>query len=299
MLALLPKPFIGILNIIFHALNLFVCSIIIYIIAFFKLFSWGNWGYKIFDTLGTGIAILFTFNNYWFMKLTTRMKYQITGDENLTRKDWYLLACNHQSWADILVLEHVFAFKIPMLKFFMKKELLWVPLVGSSCWALNFPFMKRYTRDFVKKNPHLKGEDLATTKKACQRFKYIPSTMINFVEGTRFTKEKHAKQHSPYKHLLKPKAGGAAFIISAMGDILHYMLDVTIIYPQSKHIAWDYFCGRLNYIIIDINTIPIEDNLRGDYINDPEFKAFFQEWINQLWYKKEQKITKIKADLNE
>jgi len=294
----LPKPIIGVINIIFCALNLLFCSVLVYIIAFFKLFSWGNYGIKLFDRLGTLIAQLFTFNNWWFFKITTRMRYEIQGVEKLKHNNWYLLAANHQSWADILVLEHAFAFKIPMLKFFMKKELLWVPLVGSSCWVLNFPFMKRYSREFLEKNPHLKGQDLETTKKSCERFKFIPSTMINFIEGTRFTQEKYQAQASPYDNLLKPKAGGAAFILEAMGDILKEMLDVTIVYPPSQHIAWDYFCGRFMKVVVDINVIEIDGNLRGDYIKDADFKIFFQNWLNQVWQQKDQRITEIKAKLN-
>ena len=299
MLSFLPKPLIGILNIAFHVVNLLVCSIMVYILAFFKLFSWGNLGIKIFDKLGSWMAIIFTFNNFWFMLLTTRMRYDIRGGEQLSHKEWYLLMSNHQSWADILVLERVFAFRIPMLKFMLKKELIWVPLVGTSCWALNFPFMKRYTSAFVAKNPHLKGQDLATTRKACERFQHIPATMINFVEGTRFTKEKHTKQQSPYQHLLKPKAGGIAFILDAMGKTLTNILDVTIVYPPSKHLAWDYFCGRLNHIIVDIKTLPVSENLIGDYQDDAGFKTQFQAWINQLWQQKDQRISALKAELND
>ena len=299
MFSFLPKPLIGIINLLFHTINLLLCSILIYIIAFFKIFSWGNLGIKIFDKLGSWAAIIFTFNNLWFMWLTTRMRYDVRGGENLSHKEWYLLMSNHQSWADILLLERVFAFRIPMLKFFLKKELIWVPLVGTSCWALNFPFMKRYTREFVEKNPNLKGQDLITTRKACERFKHIPATMLNFIEGTRFTIEKHQKQQSDYKHLLKPKAGGVAFVLDAMGDTLTSILDVTVVYPESKHLAWDYFCGRLNHIIIDIQILPIRQSLIGNYQEDSVFKEHFQIWLNQRWQQKDEKITALKAELND
>lgn len=299
MFSFLPKPLIGILNLLFHTINLLFCSILIYIIAFFKIFSWGNLGIKVFDKLGSWAAILFTFNNLWFMWLTTRIRYDVRGGENLSHKEWYLLMSNHQSWADILLLERVFAFRIPMLKFFLKKELIWVPLIGSSCWALNFPFMKRYSSEFVAKNPQLKGQDLITTRKACERFKHIPATMLNFIEGTRFTAEKHQKQQSDYQHLLRPKAGGVAFILDAMGETLTSILDVTVVYPQSEHLAWDYFCGRLNHIIVDIEILPIQNNLIGDYQNDSVFKEQFQTWLNQRWRQKDEKIIALKAELND
>jgi hypothetical protein len=50
---------------------------------------------------------------------------------------------------------------------------------------------------------------------------------MNFVEGTRFTPAKHAAQQSPYKHLLKPKAGGLALALHVLGDRFDSLLDVT------------------------------------------------------------------------
>lgn len=92
-----------------------------------------------------------------------------------------------------------------MLKFFLKKELIWVPFLGLAWWALDFPFMKRYSRKFLAANPHLAGKDLESTKKACEKFKHTPVSVMNFVEGTRFTPEKHQRKNSPYAHLLPPR----------------------------------------------------------------------------------------------
>lgn len=286
---------VGAVNLIFCAVNLLVCSLLVYLFAFFKLCCWGDFSVKFFERFGTWIAKIFAFNNAWFFGLTMKTQYELQGDREFSLNTRYLLIANHQSWADILVLEHVFAFKIPMLKFFLKKELIFVPIVGTSCWALNFPFMKRYSKEFLDKNPHLKGKDLETTRKACQRFKLVPATLINFVEGTRFTQLKHKQQNSPYRHLLKPKAGGMAFTLDAMGDALTAIIDVTIIYPESQHIMWDYFCGRLEKIVIDIHVHDIPDELRGDYDKDEAFKIRFQSWLNALWAKKDEKMSLMKG----
>ena len=53
---------------------------------------------------------------------------------------------------------------------------------------------------------------------------------MNFLEGTRFTAAKHAKQESPYRYLLKPKAGGIAFVLAAMDGKIEKMVNVTIAY---------------------------------------------------------------------
>src|SRR3546814_9530339 len=106
--------------------------------------------------------------------------------------------------------------RIPLLKFFLKQELIKVPLLGLAWWALDFPFRKRFTRAEIEANPSLKGKDLETTRKACEKFKEMPTSVMNFFEGTRFTQAKHDQQQSPYEFLLKPKAGGTAFALSAM-----------------------------------------------------------------------------------
>lgn len=287
--------FIGIINVTFCALNLLFCSILVYGVAILKLFCFGDFKVRFFDELGTKIAKIFTFNNMGWMKLTTRTQYETRGIGALLQNTWYLLICNHQSWSDILILENVFAFKVAMLKFFVKKELFWVPLVGTSCFALNFPFMKRYSREFIEKNPHLKGKDVETTKKACARFSKTPATLINFVEGTRFTPAKHHEQQSPYQNLLRPKAGGIAFALEAMGATLANIIDVTIIYPPSKHVMWDFFCGNLKKIIIDVKLRPITEDLRGDYDKDEAYKLHFQTWLNQIWTEKDKLMTALKG----
>jgi 1-acyl-sn-glycerol-3-phosphate acyltransferase len=178
--------------------------------------------------------------------------------------------------------------KIPFLKFFLKRELIYVPLLGVAWWALDFPFMKRYSQSFIKKNPHLKGKDVETTKKACEKFKHKPVSIMNFVEGTRFTEQKHATQQSPFEHLLKPKAGGIGFVLSTMGDQLNKVLDVTIYYPKGIPSFVDFLLGKINTVHVNINIKTVDDTIAGDYINDRTYRVAFQKWINQLWCDKNQ-----------
>ena len=243
-------------------------------------------------------AITFVCNawNSWnntIIDLTQNITWDVIGHENLKKNDSYLLLSNHQTWNDILVLEKIFINRIPFLKFFIKRELLWIPVLGFSWWALDYPFMKRYSKKFLKKNPHLKGKDLEATRKACEKFKSMPVSVMNFVEGTRFTRQKHKKQQSPYKHLLRPKAGGTALVLDALGHQLQTILDVTIYYPQGAKTMWQFFCGEVNEVVVRIKKIPVTDDVLGDYFNDPEFKSRFQQWINDLWKKKDLTLTAL------
>ena len=217
--------------------------------------------------------------------------------DTLSKDQWYLVTCNHQSWADILVLQRISNRRIPFLKFFLKQELIKVPLLGLAWWALDFPFMKRYTKAELEKTPSLKGKDLETTRKACEKFAYFPTSVMNFFEGTRFDAQKHAKQGSPYKHLLKPKAGGAAFTLNAMSGHLRNLLDVTIIYPPGTPRSLMAFLGGAMdevEIVVQQRVIPAWAS-EGNYEDDAEFRARFQQWIGELWADKDALLDKKNA----
>ncbi|QXG40648.1 acyltransferase [Pseudomonas viridiflava] len=225
-------------------------------------------------------------------------QWDIRGDEGLRADTSYLVISNHQSWVDIPALIQALNRRTPFFKFFLKKELIWVPLLGLAWWGLDYPFMKRYTKAFLAKNPELKGKDLEITKAACELFKRQPVTIVNYLEGTRFTPAKHAAQTSPYTSLLKPKAGGVAFVLAAMGEQLDAILDVTVVYPDSAIPGfWDMLCGRVPKVIVDIRTRPMDPALwQGDYENDPVFREKIQGWVNQLWIEKDARIATLRLE---
>ncbi|MFK2903502.1 acyltransferase [Dyella ginsengisoli] len=222
--------------------------------------------------------------------LFTRTQWHVEGLEGLKRDGNYLVLCNHQSWVDIPVLQKVFNRRIPFLRFFLKSQLIWVPLLGPAWWALDFPFMKRHSREQLAKHPELAGKDRETTRKACEKFRHMPVSVMNFVEGTRFTRAKHDAQGSPYAHLLRPKAGGVAFVLDAMGEGLHAIVDVTIVYAQGAGSMMDLIGGRVRDIRVHIRQRVIDPALRGDYENDPAFRERFQAWINALWAEKDAEV---------
>jgi 1-acyl-sn-glycerol-3-phosphate acyltransferase len=195
------------------------------------------------------------------------------------------------------VLQGVFNRRIPFLKFFLKRQLIWVPVLGFAWWALDFPFMQRRSREYLERHPEARGQDLAVTRRACEHFSRSPTSVMNFVEGTRFTPEKHAAQASPYRHLLKPRAGGTAFVLSAMGDILHRVLDVTIFYPGGAPSLWDMCCGRLRKVVVRVTAQEIPDwTAQGDYQDDPEFRARFQAWLSETWARKDEQLESLRTE---
>ncbi len=222
------------------------------------------------------------------------VSHDVRGGENLAPDKWYMIIANHQSGVDIFTLYNVFIYKIPYVKFFLKKSLIWIPIIGLACYLIDFPFLGRYSKDYLKKHPEKKGEDVKTTLKSCEKFKLTPTTLTSFVEGTRFTKAKHANTNSPYQNLLKPKAGGVALALMVMGPYIDHFLDVTIVYPNGIPTLWDYLCGKVNRIIIDIKERPLDKNLCGNYETDPAARRYFHKWLKQVWQEKDAKITAIK-----
>jgi len=225
-------------------------------------------------------------------------RWDIRGGDGLRVDTSYLVISNHQSWVDIPSLIQALNRRTPFFKFFLKKELIWVPFLGLAWWALDYPFMKRYTKAFLAKHPELAGKDLEITKAACELYKRQPVTVVNYLEGTRYTAAKSALQQSPFTHLLRPKAGGVAFVLAAMGEQLDAVLDVTVVYPQQAIPGfWDLISGNVPKVIIDIKTRELDSELWQDvYENDPLFREKIQNWVNQLWIEKDRQIDALRAE---
>lgn len=229
--------------------------------------------------------------NGGILYLIAKIEWDVQGLEGLDKNSWYLLISNHLSGFDIAAQTYVLRNHIPMLKFFLKKELIYVPIMGLGCWALDMPFMDRTSPAKLKKNPKLKGKDLATTRRACEKFKNMPTSIINYVEGSRFTREKHQRQDSPYQYLLRPKAGGIAFTLSAMGEQFTNLLNMTIVYPDAPDdILFGVMSGKVNKIVMRINALPVPQVDADRYFSESEYRVEFQRWLNQLWVEKDLQI---------
>lgn len=228
-------------------------------------------------------------NNAWIAAVRPGT-WSVEGVAGLNPRGWYLVSSNHQSWVDILVLQRVFHGQIPFLKFFLKQELIWVPVIGLAWWALDFPFMKRGRGQGARQN------DLETTRLACEKFKRIPTTVINFVEGTRYTAAKRARQGSPYRHLLKPKIGGLGIALATMGEQFEALLDVTIVYPGGAPSFWDLLCGRIPGVTVRVQQRQIPPGvLGGDPVGDQAYRQRIGAWVEQQWAAKDRLIGELLA----
>ena len=237
-------------------------------------------------------------NSAW-MRATQAMDWDVAGIDGLDRRGWYMVSCNHQSWVDIFVLQHLFNRRIPLLKFFLKQQLIWVPVMGLAWWALDFPFMRRHSEAYLAKHPEMRGKDQETTRRACEKFSLVPTSVMNFLEGTRFTEAKQARQIAPYTHLLKPKAGGLAMALNALGDKFQAVLDVTIIYPDGVPTFWSFLCGRMKRVVVRVQSLPVPQHLaRCDYAGDPDAREAFQNWVAMLWRAKDAQIAALRAQFS-
>ncbi len=288
MLSFLP-PFIrGVLTFVFYVCFTVVLALFLFAVAVIRFLvpvrSAKLWGSRVTDMIASRLWVGCAIRTH---RLTGRIRWNVSGADAIRTDRWCLIVSNHQSWVDILVLVHVLAGRVPPYKFFIKKQLLWLPFFGQCLWALDFPVMKRYSKDFLEKHPRFKGRDLETARKSCEKFKQTPVTVMNFVEGTRYTAEKRRKQGSAFKNLLKPRAGGLAITIYAMGDLLENLVDITIAYPEGVPGLWDFFCGRVPVVKVNARIVNIpEDFKQGDYFGDLQIKDGFNEWLNRLWDEK-------------
>lgn len=295
----MPNILIGVVASLLVLLNTLVGMVPLLFFALLKLLIPIRWFREFcFETVRF-IASTWISLNVLIFRYITPTHWDIRGQQKLSHKESLLVISNHQSWVDIPALMAAIHGKAPFFTFFLKRELIWVPLLGLAWWALEYPFMRRHSREQLEKKPELRGEDLAITRRACERLRGRPVSLVNYLEGTRFTPAKHQSQQSPYKYLLKPKSGGVAFTLSAMSDQLTDYLDVTLVYQgQQPPTFWDLLSGRVGRVIIDIQKYPIpKEMMQGDYQEDPVFRQEFQAWINQLWEEKDQRISRLREEL--
>ena len=195
---------------------------------------------------------------------------------------------------DIFVLLVTANYKIPLLKFFMKKELAWIPFIFLANKTLNMPFVNRHSKKAIEKNPSLRIKDYNNTLKSCKRFLRCPSTIFSYAEGTRFTKEKYKNQNSTYKNLLIPKTGGMATALSAMPKI-DVLVDYSVVYKSNKRGAWSFLTGEMKSVKVLIKKYKIPENLKGkNYSTDSQYRKDFKKWIEEIWVQKDAEIEKLK-----
>ena len=284
----------GVLGFVAVVINTLFWCLFLLTIAIFKLLipmeSWKRLCTKLIINIGECWIYC---NGLWIQALH-RPRWNVEGFEELDSSNWYLAVANHQSWADIFVLQGITNRKIPMLKFFMKHVLIWVPVIGLAWWALDMPFLKRYTKEEIQKNPDLRGKDIKAMEKSFERYSRYPVSIFSFAEGTRFTKEKKDNQLSQFEYLLNPKIGGIGLTLTTM-PYIKLLLDFTIHYEDERRSFWDFLCGRMSKADVRVRQINIPDNLLGkNYEDDPIFRENLKEWVYDIWSDKEKYLEEVR-----
>jgi 1-acyl-sn-glycerol-3-phosphate acyltransferase len=291
MLNFLPSLLIGVIAALLFGLNVLFWPSFVFVFSMLKFLLPFAPVRRLIDRILLWLSENWIACNSAWMRLTQKTKWDVQGLENLNYHGWYLVSSNHQSWVDIFIMQHLLNRRIPLMKFFLKRELIWVPVMGIAWWALDFPFLRRHSAEYLQKHPEQKGKDFDMTRKACEKFKNVPTSVMNFLEGTRFTEAKHARQQSPYRYLLRPKAGGIALALNVLGDKFDSLLNVTIVYPDDIPTFWEFLCGKLRKVVVRIGQVKVPPELlHGDYEGDQIYRNTFQQWVQQMWQEKDLQI---------
>ena len=239
-----------------------------------------------------------TGGNRWLLKTLNLIEPDIDWKniDDVSLDKWYLVISNHQSWTDIILLQSYLYGKIPPLKFFTKQQLIWVPGIGLAMYVLGFPYVKRVSKAQIKANPNLRNADRDNIAEACKGFKNHPTSILNFLEGTRRTSAKQLNQSSDYKNLLKPKIGGIEYVIKDMGDYLHKLIDVTIVYPDGTPTFWQFVKGECRSVKFVVSHYDIPKQVLAD--NDIERRSSLSGWIKTIWMQKDQQISEMTQTTN-
>jgi len=299
MLAFLPAFARGTLAFALLVLNTLAWCGVLFVLALVKLALPLRPVRRRIDPALNAIATAWIACNGGILRLTQRPRWDVAGAEALRRGGWYMVLCNHQSWADIFVLQQVLSGRVPLLKFFLKRQLLYVPVIGLAWWALDFPFLRRHGKSALARRPELRLQDRDAARRACERFALVPTSVMSFPEGTRFAPAKHDAQSAPYRHLLRPRAGALALSLNAMGRQFRSLLDVTIVYPDGVPSFWRFLCGRSPRVLVRVRQLAIPAELcTGDYTEDRAFRQRFHRWLEDLWQAKDRQIAALLAGAN-
>lgn len=298
MLSFLPGPILLVFNLVVLSVVTLILALPIFVGALIRLVLPVKPVLKLLDSLYQFIFWTWAHFLSFEIALTNKTKWDIAGLDQVKVKGACMIISNHLSWADIVMLIVLYRGRIPITKFFLKHSLIYIPIIGQVCFALGMPFLRRYTRSEILKNPKLKTKDLDATRKACLSVIEHPTTLVNFVEGTRFTKAKAKAQKSPYQNLMPPKAASLAVALGIIGPKLDCILNTTLQYPKNDggKVFIDLLKGRLHEVIARVEVIPaetIQNELTGDYMSDKQFKRRFTQKLRELWQAKDEQIAQL------
>ena len=207
-------------------------------------------------------------NSFWMVRVLG-IKINVEGE--LPDHPAPVIVCNHQSWFDIPVLQHVITDQGPIIKFMIKQQLIWVPVLGWICLALNFPRLRREERKMSME------KDFFSIRTALADVSNESGALLVFPESTRFAHDKWLAQKSPYRHLLIPRVGALRLTISGVPAGTP-VLDVTIRYDGGESDFW-----RCMHKATKVVTVKLETRDASELENT-------RAWLAESWSRKDRFI---------
>lgn len=285
------KHLLGIVSLLYITLNLTIGLIPLLLLALLKLLIPLAFVKDALYRMMLGVYAFAVRVDSVLLKHLLGIRFDVRGlVQGLEKDKNYLVISNHQSWADILVLQSLLIKGAPIIKFIVKKEIILIPLVGLICWAYEYPFVKRASLTSKKSRSHSNQNDLGTIDQRLADLGKHATTIINFVEGTRFNLLKSAQHDSPFQHLLKPRAGGLTHILQTFGHQIDFVLDFTIAYDSKGPVFWNLLNGTCKRITVNIQKIPIKCMLDSITHNETLDYPHVSKWLKQFWQEKDDKM---------
>ena len=284
----------SLLIIVLIPLNLILWGVPVMLLGIVKLLLPGGEPRRKLRLLLSELGDRWSGGNDLIFNLLLDTKWDISGVDGLRMDGHYLIVSNHVSWLDIFVLQRAFHRRVAFMRFFIKQQLIWFPILGQACWAMDFPFMRRYTPEYLERHPEKRGKDLESTRRTCRRYRRIPMAILNFVEGTRFTRAKQLEEKSPYRNLLRPRVGGIAFVLASLGELLDGVVDVTIRYPRPDVTFWEFITNRVGRVVVGARLIEVPAQFVTEPITEPgAAREAFKIWIESLWREKDEILDQL------
>ncbi|MGB1616627.1 MAG: 1-acyl-sn-glycerol-3-phosphate acyltransferase [Pseudomonadales bacterium] len=268
--AFLGRHILSVLSSLWFLSNLLIWLTALILLSPFKLMPNKGFQTHCIDPLAARIYRAAVLINSFWMKRVVGIRLEISGALNHHTNP--IILCNHQSWFDIPLIQEIITARGPIVRFLVKRELIWVPIIGWICLVLNFPRLRRSGSEGDR------AQDYKAITRAVQSSATSPGALLIFAEGTRFTQSKQVDQASPFPNLLRPKVGGFRILLDhAPPD--QPVLDVSIAYVSGDSYFWHCLHGGAPLIKLKVDTY------RAGDITDVE------PWLAARWSEKSRWLT--------
>jgi 1-acyl-sn-glycerol-3-phosphate acyltransferase len=203
-----------------------------------------------------------------------------TGDEVPLRED-ALLVANHQEMPDITAVMKFCKIKRRLgdMKYFVKKQLKWVPGMG---WGMQFLDCLFIDRDWASDREHIQRTFARLVDDR------VPVHLVSFVEGTRLTfaklaaAQEYARAHGLQvpRHVLVARTKGFAATVEGLRSHITAVYDLTIAYENGVPTLWQYIKGLVRRIHVHVRRFPVADL--------PASAEELRQWLQDRWQEKDE-----------